>query len=98
MQGGADDDYVCLSLVSRHQLQCLLHYLLSEDEFLSAYGIRSLSKVSAAISCLLLHFHSLLLQSMLVSAIIVYASATVNQCQRCQLLFLVDFRFYSLLL
>ena len=49
MQGGGDS--MCLSLVSRHQLQCLLRCLLSEDEFLSTYGIRSLSKVSVAFSC-----------------------------------------------
>jgi len=44
VQAAGDD--VCLSLVSKDQLQCLLCYLLSEDEFLSSYGIRSLSKVS----------------------------------------------------
>ena len=38
-------DCVCLSLVGKDQLQSLLSYMLNEDEFLSPYGIRSLSKV-----------------------------------------------------
>ena len=44
MQAAGDD--CLLSLVSKDQLRSLLCYLLSEDEFLASYGIRSLSKVS----------------------------------------------------
>jgi len=33
-----------LSLVNRHQLRQVLSYMLDEDEFLSAYGIRALSR------------------------------------------------------
>lgn len=36
-----------LAVPSREQLECLLSYMLDEDEFLSPYGIRSLSKVHA---------------------------------------------------
>ena len=54
----AAGDCVCLSLVSKHQLQSLLCYLLSDDEFLSSYGIRSLSKVSM-LSYIYFHFVSL---------------------------------------
>lgn len=34
-----------LSLVTKDQLIRILRYLLDEEEFLSPYGIRSLSKV-----------------------------------------------------
>ncbi|MFY9532059.1 MAG: hypothetical protein WAR24_24410 [Candidatus Acidiferrales bacterium] len=33
-----------ISLVNRKKLECILPYMLSEEEFLSPYGIRSLSK------------------------------------------------------
>ena len=35
-----------LSLVSKDRLLAILDRMLNEDEFLSEYGIRSLSKVS----------------------------------------------------
>jgi len=34
-----------LSLISKQQLESLMRYLLDEDEFMSPFGIRSLSKV-----------------------------------------------------
>ena len=34
-----------LAVPSRQQLECLLSYMLDEDEFLSPYGIRSMSRV-----------------------------------------------------
>ncbi len=36
-----------LAIPSRERLERLLHYLLSEDEFLSPFGIRSLSRIHA---------------------------------------------------
>ena len=35
-----------LAIPMREQLESVLKYMLNEDEFLSPYGIRSLSKVS----------------------------------------------------
>ncbi len=43
--GDGDDASVLLSIPSRAQLERVLHYLLDEREFLSPYGIRSLSAV-----------------------------------------------------
>ena len=36
-----------LSLVNRHRLKRVLHYMLDENEFLSSYGIRALSRYHA---------------------------------------------------
>lgn len=41
---GNADDTLLLTVVTREQLVRMLHYILDEDEFLSPYGIRSLSK------------------------------------------------------
>ncbi len=43
-QGGAHDDHLLLSFLSRDQLVRILHPMLDESEFLSPYGIRSLSR------------------------------------------------------
>ena len=52
LQRSADDndnnsgeDTLLLTVVTREQLVRILHYVLDEDEFLSPYGVRSLSKV-----------------------------------------------------
>jgi len=42
-----DDQKALLAIPSREQLERVLRYMLDEDEFLSPYGIRSLSKVHA---------------------------------------------------
>ena len=41
------DNQFChlLAIPSKERLQRVLHYMLDENEFLSSYGIRSLSKV-----------------------------------------------------
>ena len=44
-QPAGEDPYACLSLVSPNRLHQLLDRLLDEGEFLSDYGLRSLSKV-----------------------------------------------------
>nr|KAG5690189.1 hypothetical protein BaRGS_016580 [Batillaria attramentaria] len=43
-ENGNDEDTLMLTVVTRDQLVRVLHYLLDEKEFLSPYGIRSLSK------------------------------------------------------
>ncbi|MHB1499989.1 MAG: MGH1-like glycoside hydrolase domain-containing protein [Candidatus Dormibacteria bacterium] len=43
-QAAGDDPYACLSLVSPNRLHQLLDRLLDEREFLSGFGLRSLSK------------------------------------------------------
>jgi hypothetical protein len=43
---GEEEDTLMLTVVTRDQLVRILHVLLDEDEFLSPYGIRSLSKVN----------------------------------------------------
>jgi hypothetical protein len=40
-----DDERQLLSLLRGHRMKCLLRRMLDETEFLSAYGVRSLSKV-----------------------------------------------------
>ena len=45
--GDGDDAKALLAIPSRKQLERVLRYMLDEDEFLSPYGIRSLSKVHA---------------------------------------------------
>jgi hypothetical protein len=42
--GGADHEHRLLALPSRERLVRILHYLLDENEFLSPFGLRSLSK------------------------------------------------------
>ena len=44
MKRRGKDDRLLLSLVIEHRLRSILKYMLDEDEFLSNYGIRSLSK------------------------------------------------------
>ena len=39
-----NDDSYLLAIPSREQLRSLLSYMLDEDEFLSPYGIRSMSR------------------------------------------------------
>ncbi|MEM9415348.1 MAG: glucosidase [Planctomycetota bacterium] len=39
------DDLLLLAIPSREKIESVVHYLLDEDEFLSPYGIRSMSKV-----------------------------------------------------
>jgi hypothetical protein len=45
---GADPDYRLLAIPSRERLERMLRYVLDENEFLSPFGIRSLSKVHAS--------------------------------------------------
>jgi hypothetical protein len=45
---GANPSYRLLAIPSRERLERMLRYVLDENEFLSPYGIRSLSKVHAS--------------------------------------------------
>jgi hypothetical protein len=45
IRGGGDHDHILLAIPSRERLVKVLGYMLDESEFLSPYGIRSLSKV-----------------------------------------------------
>ncbi len=45
IQGGANRNTKLLSIPSPAQLSRMIHYILDEQEFLSPYGIRSLSKI-----------------------------------------------------
>jgi hypothetical protein len=45
---GNGDGHRLLAIPSRERLVRVLHYVLDEDEFLSPYGVRSLSRVHAA--------------------------------------------------
>ncbi len=43
-----EEDRRLLSLLRGHRMKCLLHRMLDENEFLSDYGVRSISKYHAA--------------------------------------------------
>lgn len=45
MVKGEHEEVYMLSMVTRKQISKMLEYILDEEEFLSPYGIRSLSKV-----------------------------------------------------